>query len=87
MCELLDAQLAFEKFGAKSYLAQTHCAWAQCYVAEGRVDAAAAAVQEATNIAKALEPHPGRTLSAALSSAQAAVARTSSARCERAIPC
>jgi tetratricopeptide (TPR) repeat protein len=79
MCELLDAQLAFEKFGAKSYLAQTHCAWAQCYVAEGRVDAAAAAVQEATNIAKALEPHPGRTLSAALASAQAAVARTSSA--------
>jgi tetratricopeptide (TPR) repeat protein len=72
-CVLMDAQMAFEMLGARSYLAQTFCIWTTYYMALGRQDAARAALRRAKDQSKQLEPHPGRSLTAALAQAQAAV--------------
>jgi tetratricopeptide (TPR) repeat protein len=70
---LLDAEIAFEMFGAQSCLAQTCCVWTEYYVAAGRRDAAEAAFSRARRIAGALRPQLGRTLEADLREAEAAL--------------
>jgi tetratricopeptide (TPR) repeat protein len=69
---LSDAEIAFEMFGAKPRLAQAYCIWTLCRLAEGRVDAAAAALSRAQELAGSLR-QAGRTLTADLIAAQSAL--------------
>lgn len=72
-CVLLDTELTFEMHGARSFLARTYCAWTHYYIATRRSDAENALLTKAQDIARAMEPHPGRSLTVALAAAQAAL--------------
>jgi tetratricopeptide (TPR) repeat protein len=70
---LLDAELAFESFGALISLGRTYCGWVRYFIATGNLVAGAAALKQAVAISSRVAPDLGLQFASDLNRAKLAL--------------